>query len=67
MHLWEKKKNPKETAALVAGFMKGKVSMPTHEKEATTVPFDKNLKGFFFLLAEQQSKWTQGGYIDLLS
>lgn len=31
------------------------------------MPFDKNLMGCLFLTAEQQSKWTQGSNIDLLS
>lgn len=41
--------------------------MLNHEKEATTVPFGKDLTGFLFLLVEQQSEVTQGSYIDLLS
>lgn len=48
-------------------FMQGKGSMLSHEKETTTVPFGKDLMGFLLLLAEQQSKWTQESFIDLLS
>lgn len=62
-----KKKNPKETSALMSRFMQGKGSMLSREKETTTVPFGKDLMGFLLLLAEQQSKWTQESFIDLLS
>jgi len=40
--------------------------MLNHEKEATTMPFGKDLTGFLSLLTEH-SKWTQESYIDLLS
>lgn len=36
-------------------------------KELVTLPFGKDLMGCLFLTAEQQSEWTWGSYIDLLS
>lgn len=41
--------------------------MLNHEKEATTLPFGKDMTGFLFFLAEQQSIGIQESYIDLLS
>lgn len=55
-HSWEEKMNHKKTAGLVSDCLQGKGSMLSHEKETTTVPFGKDLTGFLFLLAEQQSK-----------
>lgn len=47
--------------------MQGRRSTLNHEEETTTVPFGQDLTGSRFLLAEQQSEWTQEGSIDLPS